>query len=130
MSSLLQLRVSKGAFDSGVPTHIPIINAFRQTECGADGRSAKAQEIRRERRKMRVSCVRVIGPAKQMINKRSPPSGFARYARAWLFLVIQPFRAMIEKLAPIGYQDETGFHFGSSSKEQPRQPARPTKFEQ
>ena len=128
MSSPLQLRVSKEAFDPGGPTHIPIIHAFRQTERRADGRLAKAQKTRRERRKMRVSCVWVIGPAKQMVNKRSPPRGFARYARARLFLLIQPFRAVIERLVPIGYQDETGFHYGSNSQTRPDQSASPTKL--
>ena len=130
MSNPLQLRVSKGAFDSGGLTHIPIIHAFHQTEGRANGRLAKAQKTRREHRKMRVSCVRVIGPAKQMVNKRSPPSGFVRYARAWLFLVIQPLMAMIEKLAPIGFQDETGFHYGSIGEAQPHQSVRPTKVQQ
>ena len=129
MSSPLQLRVSKGAFDSGGLTHIPIIHAFRPTECRADGRLAQAQKTRRERRKMRVSCVRVIGPAKQMVNKRSLPSRFARCGRAWLFLVIRPFRAVIEKLVPIGYQDEAGFHYGSSSEAQAHQSVRPIKFQ-
>jgi len=130
MSSLLQFVVSRGAFDSRGPAHIPIMRAFRQSECRADGRSAKAQMTRYEHQRIRVSCVWVIGPAKQMLNKRSPPSAFARYARARLFLLIQPFRAMIEKLAPIGFQDETGFHYGSSGEAQPHQSVRPTKFQQ
>ena len=108
MSSLVQLMVSKEAFHSGGPTHIPIIHAFRQTERRADGRLAKAQATRREHRKMRVSCVRVIEPAKQMINKRSPPRRVCTLRASVVVLVIQPFRAVIEKLVPIGYQDESG----------------------
>ena len=76
---------------------------------------------------LRVSCVRAIGPAKQMVNKRGPPNGFAGHARALLSMVIRPFRALLEKFAPIGYQDEAGFHYGSSSEAQPHQSVRPTK---
>ena len=125
MSSLLHLVASRGAFDACGPAHIPIMHAFRQPECCADGRSAKAQMTRYEHQRTGVSCVWVIGPAKQMINKRSPPSGFAGLARALLPPVMRPFRALLEKLAPIGYQDEAGFHYGSNGQAQPNQSMSP-----
>ena len=33
---------------------------------------------------------------------------------------------MLEKIAPIGYEDETGFHYGVNSQAQPDQFASPT----
>lgn len=101
------------------------IHPFRQSTSRAGDRAAQAQNTRRERRKMRVSCLRVIGPAKQMFNKRGPPGGFALRARALLFLVARPLKAMLEKHIPIGYQDETGFHYGSIRGTQPSQPVSP-----
>jgi hypothetical protein len=126
MSSLLQLMVSSEAFDSRGPAHIRITRPFRQSENRAEGRPAKAQRTRLRHRKMRVSCVRAIGPAKQMVSKRSPPSGFAGLARALHHPVIRPCRALLEKLAPIGYQDEAGFHYDSNGQAQPNQSASPT----
>jgi len=125
MSSLLQLVVSRGAFDSRGRDHIRITHPCRQTENRAEARPAKAQRIRRRQETRIFRCVRAIRPAKQMVNKRRPPSGFACLARALLPPVIRPFRALLEKLAPIGYQDEAGFHYGSNGQAQPNQSMSP-----
>src|ERR1039458_1914137 len=82
---------------------------FRQTA----RRPARARINRCECREIQDSGVRLVGPGKQNSDKESPISQVARQARRAWFRLISTGRALVDKLAPVGYQDETGFHFGS-----------------
>ena len=54
---------------------------------------------------------------KQSFKSASPSNEFAARSRGWRSRFVTPFKPILERLAPIGYQDESGFHYGCESEE-------------